>query len=136
MHQQLLEKERRKILSERSVRELIQSRVQTIGLLASQTDKVTVIAEEYLKSITRTESMKTLSEEIVCEVLSRVGFEPEKHSQYANCVLAVQKKLNFGFKIAEQSFMRKLTIGDITLSLLFVSLIAVICLDVFLRVAK
>ena len=49
MHQKSLAKERESILSDRAVRELIQSRIQTVGLLASQTDSVVVVAEELLR---------------------------------------------------------------------------------------
>ena len=47
-HQQQLAKDRAEILSEPSLRRLIQSRIETVGLLGAQTDPVCVMAEEVI----------------------------------------------------------------------------------------
>lgn len=47
-HQEKLSKERAEILSEPSLRRLIQSRIETVGLLSAQTDPVCVMAEEII----------------------------------------------------------------------------------------
>jgi hypothetical protein len=58
-HQQQLAKDRAEILSEPSLRRLIQSRIETVGLLNSQTDPICVMAEEVISLRSKLENLQS-----------------------------------------------------------------------------
>jgi len=48
-HRERVESERREILSDRSLKSLIQSRIETVGLMSSQTDTICIVVSELLR---------------------------------------------------------------------------------------